>query len=63
MLHNSFRRLTLDSVASYQVYKVNSAAFVELLKAYEVGKHMEGDQKLKVAAAARMVGLEIRHGK
>ena len=48
----------LQALPSFRVYREKVDAFVELIKAYQVGKH--SDPKLSVQAAARMVGLEIR---
>jgi hypothetical protein len=50
------RSAGLERVASYAVYKTKLAEFKELLKRYEVGKR----EDLKVDAAARMVGLEVK---
>ena len=47
----------LYALPAYRVYRDKVDAFVQLIKTYEVGKHV--DQKLKIEATARMVGLEV----
>jgi hypothetical protein len=50
----------LKSFSSFTVYLEKLNAFKSLLQKYRIGEPGKLDQKARVAASARMVGLQVK---